>query len=405
MNNAKIKLVGEKVVEIKGDSDSIIELYEYFFLQGKVSSEAPINNLNELILRHSLDSVTASRNYTALAQNESFQEVEHESELEINLNELLFPLILRKSYEDTNKNILIRKFVNEPNRDLIEIKQKNSWDCRDHLCSLSDPSSNKPVIINLNAYLKYHQYDAIHLNAHNITLIFKQNGTIANRNNPGTGNSHPDAIQLIPPYRYAGGELHNVTITSEKENGYDIDLMTDRLHQGIMASDGVFYNLNISDLKIRTQHKEGILINGMVSGSLNNIKLDGNSEIILNPIRLSGGNNNIEGTNIFIASPTDFPNFYQEIEGLNELIEEYPNRVYDFRKALDVPGSEEFEEFTSKYDNLTVYRNFPVEKLNYKYCNEENHDSGNPLYISHLVGMCSTIYDNTKECEKLYPNL
>lgn len=108
--------------------------------------------------------------------------------------------------------------------------------------------------------------------------------------------AHRDAIQLIPADQFAGGELENVVIASNRISSIG------KL-QGIFASDGILRNLSITFNSIDTQSEHKITLNGLV-GQENHI--EGNRDhrgdlvpIQLNPIRLGG---NLATGNVWILS-------------------------------------------------------------------------------------------------------
>lgn len=108
--------------------------------------------------------------------------------------------------------------------------------------------------------------------------------------------AHRDAIQLIPTDQFAGGELENLVITSNRISSIG------KL-QGIFASDGIFRNLTITFNILDTQSDHKITLNGLV-GQDNHI--EGNRDhrgdlvpVQLNPIRLGG---NLATGNVWILS-------------------------------------------------------------------------------------------------------
>lgn len=108
--------------------------------------------------------------------------------------------------------------------------------------------------------------------------------------------AHRDAIQLIPANQFAGGELENLLITSNRISS------TGKL-QGIFGSDGIFRNLTITFNTIDTRSEHKITLNGLV-GQQNHI--EGNRDqrgdlvpVQLNPVRLGG---NLATGNVWILS-------------------------------------------------------------------------------------------------------
>lgn len=244
-------------------------------------------------------------------------------------------------YTDEIRNIQIVKRNNAKNKNLIELREDENIFLKISSKALPKPTNIDDIncILNVDSILNEHSCDAIMLKKDNINVKFFETGSIKKRMKPNCGGNHPDAIQLIPNYRYAGGSLSNITIdTDVKNKTVEFNLVGDRNHQGIMASDGIFYNLKLKNLNFNTSHEDAIYINGMISGEISDITLKGNAKIILNPIRLAGG------PGVYIASPSQDPSFYKTIKGLAALKKKYPGRVENNRKALDKKGSAEFKK-------------------------------------------------------------
>lgn len=108
--------------------------------------------------------------------------------------------------------------------------------------------------------------------------------------------AHRDAIQLIPANQFAGGELENLLISSNR-------ISSAGKLQGIFGSDGIFRNLSITFNTIDTQSEHKITLNGLV-GQQNHIEgnRDARGDLVpvqLNPIRLGG---NLATGNVWILS-------------------------------------------------------------------------------------------------------
>lgn len=121
--------------------------------------------------------------------------------------------------------------------------------------------------------------------------------------------AHNDAIQLLPKYpnfyntQYAAAEIEDVLLS-----GNQISAPRSK-QQGIFASDGLFFEVNILNNTIRTESQHKVTINGLVSGCISgNTNGQGMPvDVVLNPLRIGGAVNGhcvwVVGFNAFEYAP------------------------------------------------------------------------------------------------------